>query len=121
MNTWANHFIIISLFILTCNHTSHAEYRVYRLGIKYDVNQKNENEVITSLDHLQYETYYKITPTQQTRLIEHWMCRGRTNDFAKYCAKPVIQPLDLPNQKPGPQIQQAQGLSSPVQRAPAQQ
>ena len=79
-------FLVLQAFIIA---QAHAEYRVYRLGVKYDEKQKKEDEVLTTLDHLQYVSYYKVTPTEQVRLIDHWMCRGRTDNFRKYCSKPI--------------------------------
>ncbi len=121
MNTWLFHFLIFYILILTHPIVSYAEYRVYRLGITYDDKQKKEIEVTTSLDHKQYETYYKVTAAQKTRLIEHWMCHGRTDGYAKYCSKPLSPKSDGAEQNPGPTIQQAQGPSSSPLRAPAQQ
>jgi hypothetical protein len=115
MRTWLFYFILADFFVIFLSPATHAEYRVYRLGIKYDQKQKKEIEVLTTLDHIQYLTYYKITPTQETRLIEHWMCRGRTDEFKKYCTKPIASSPIVPN------IQQAQGPSSQNTRAPAQQ
>lgn len=79
-------------FMMAAAVPAHAEYRVYRLGIKYHPEDPDEQEiqVLTTLDDLQYETYYKITPNQQTRLIHHWMCWGRTDDLKPYCPEPPI-------------------------------
>ena len=80
-------FLAVALLFLIISETSRAEYRTYKLAIRYDEKQKKDIEVLTTLDDLQYATYYKITPTQTTKLIDHWMCRGRTDQFKRYCAK----------------------------------
>ena len=80
-------FLALQVLILS---RAQAEYRVYRLGVKYDDNSQ-EQQVLTTLDNIQFDTYYKITSTQATRIIEHWMCRGRTDNFTPYCEKPIPQ------------------------------
>lgn len=83
----------ILILILPCS----AEYRVYRLGIMYTPKQKKEVQLLTTLDNIQYESYYKLTPTQQTRIIDYWMCRGDTSKFTRYCPKvPLKTPLRAP-------------------------
>jgi len=85
-------FLALQFFIIAY---AKAEYRVYKLGVTYEPGQ-SEIEVLTTLDDLQYETYYKVTANQTTRLIDHWMCWGRTNDFAPYCDKPISPNPRLP-------------------------
>jgi hypothetical protein len=78
-------FLALQFFILA---QAKAEYRVYKLGVTYNPAAGGvETEVLTTLDDQQYATYYKITSNQQTRLIDHWMCKGRTDDFKTYCEK----------------------------------
>ncbi|MBK9294802.1 MAG: hypothetical protein IPM57_10250 [Oligoflexia bacterium] len=81
-------FLCLIIFLLTL--PTLAEYRAYRLGIKYHPENPDdeEKEVITSLDNYQYETYFKITPFQQTRIISHWRCKGRTDYHTPYCTDP---------------------------------
>jgi hypothetical protein len=79
-------FLALQFILL---NSANAEYRVYLLGIKATPKSR-EVKVFSTLDNLQYQTYYKMSPAQETRLIDHWMCRGRTNDFKKLCSKPVI-------------------------------
>jgi hypothetical protein len=76
------------LFIALISLQAHAEYRVYQLGIKSSPTAKQEKVVTSTLDHLQYLDYYKIEPQEQVRLIDHWMCRGRTDHFKSHCSKP---------------------------------
>jgi hypothetical protein len=64
-----------------------AEYRVFRLGITYDSVEGAETEILSTLDDQQYLMYYRIRPTEQVRLIDHWMCKGRTDEFKTYCSK----------------------------------
>jgi hypothetical protein len=88
-------FLILQLFIL---REAKAEYRVFKLGIKYTEKQKKELETLSTLDDQQYVTYYRQTASQQTRIIDHWMCRGRTDQYKRYCTKPIA-----PAPKPAPQ------------------
>jgi len=68
-----------------------AEYRVFILGVTYDSNS-GEQEFVTTLDNLQYDAYYKFSPTQKTRIIDHWMCWGPTPYFKPYCDRPAQSP-----------------------------
>ena len=79
-------FLALQVLIL---HRAQAEYRVYRLGVKYTDKQIKENEVLTTLDDIQYMTYYKVTPQQKVHILQHWMCRGRTDYFKTYCPAPI--------------------------------
>jgi hypothetical protein len=81
-------FLALQFLILS---RAQAEYRVFLLGVTYD-DTSGEQQVLSSLDNLQYDTYYKITSNQKTRIIDHWMCWGRTDDFKPYCDKPVRSP-----------------------------
>ena len=117
-------FLALQFLILK---TAQAEYRVYRLGVKYDQTQP-EQEVLTTLDDIQYMTYYKVTPTQTTYIKKHWMCPGRTDGFKNYCTEPVtpspakIQKLAAQLQTANPQVQSPasprQPANSPQQSAP---
>jgi hypothetical protein len=80
--------VFLALQFILLNSAS-AEYRVFLLGIKATPKAR-EVKVLSTLDDLQYQTYYKMAPAQETRLIDHWMCWGRTNDFKKLCSKPAI-------------------------------
>ena len=80
-------FLALQLIIL---RRAQAEYRVYRLGVKL-TDKSPEQEVLTTLDDIQYLTYYKASATTQVRLIQHWMCRGRTDEFKRYCPGPVLK------------------------------
>lgn len=111
-------FLMLQFFIL---REAKAEYRVYKLGIKYNEKQKKELETLSTLDDQQFITYYRQTASQQTRIIDHWMCRGRTDQFTKYCAKPIThvpKPISqimakAPPQKASPS-QQAAAVQVPV-------
>jgi hypothetical protein len=100
--------LIPAIFVI---ETARAEYRVYKLGIKYSAAQQIETEVLSNLDHLQYATYHKIAQSQQIRLIDHWMCWGRTSDFKKYCPKP-LRPSRAQAQSPNPQATQQPSLTT---------
>jgi hypothetical protein len=113
-------FIAILSFLITQSEPTQAEYRIYKIGVKYNEKQKKELEILTTLDDQQYVTYYRQTASQQTRLIDHWMCRGRTDEFKKYCAKAVPKKITqntVNPQAPNP----AQGQGQPQTQPPAQQ
>jgi hypothetical protein len=101
-------FLALQLIILT---RAQAEYRVYKLGVKL-ADKAPEQEVLTTLDDLQYSTYFNTSPTQQVRLIQHWMCRGRTDDFKKYCPGPIakVNPVTPPNARLGVRAPAANNL-----------
>src|ERR1017187_8701851 len=81
-------FIFLALQLLILGQAK-AEYRVYRLGVKSTLNTKEkEKQVITPLDDIQYMGYFQVTNDQQTRIIEHWMCYGRTDHGLKPCRRP---------------------------------
>lgn len=95
---------ILLTFILLLTIAAQAEYRAYRLGIRYHPEDKNEKEVeiISTLDDQQYESYYRRTTQQQTRLISHWMCWNRTDYEMPTCAEP-LKPK-LPSQDKGAEV-----------------
>lgn len=88
--------VLVVFLMLLFAASAGAEYRVYRLGIKYHPENKNEKEIeiISNFDDLQYESYFRLTSTQQTRIIKHWMCWGRTDYQIPYCAEPKPSPQD---------------------------
>jgi hypothetical protein len=84
--------ILFSFFVYT---QSFAEYRAYRLGVKYD-EKTAEQEILTTLDDMQYVTYFNLTPNQKVRLIDHWMCWGRTDYLKAPCSRPSSTSLRAP-------------------------
>ncbi|MCC6276579.1 MAG: hypothetical protein IT289_01545 [Oligoflexia bacterium] len=87
---------ILGIIVFVSGHGVWAEYRVYQLGIKQKPQDKAERMVLTTLDHLQYPDYFKIYPKESVRLVDHWMCRGRTDEMTPLCKKPKAPAADLP-------------------------
>jgi hypothetical protein len=103
--------VLFSFLIFLTPPWARAEYRVFRLGIAplaestavtnarapasvsaagapADPAKTKELEVITTLDQYQYLSYYHVPPTHRVRILDHWMCRGRTDLFKGYCKSP---------------------------------
>jgi hypothetical protein len=80
---------IFAIFLLATSGFARAEYRTYKLGVrpKPDVKEK-EAVVYSTLDDQQYMTYYSVSGLEYVRIIQHWMCFGRTDQFKKLCGQP---------------------------------
>lgn len=72
----AKTLVLFSLFIFG-NYAS-AEYRAFELEIT-DTESGNSRRVLTTMDHLQYSTYYPVKASEQVFYVTSWMCKGRTN------------------------------------------
>jgi hypothetical protein len=60
-----------------------------------DISNKETGEsrqVTSTLDPLQYKTYYKVEPGSKITYAETWMCKGHTGSFKTACEKPVKKP-----------------------------
>lgn len=75
-----------------------AEYRVFVLNIS-NKETGESREVTSTLDPLQYKTYYKVEPGSKITYNETWMCRGNTGSFKSACEKPVKKPAQPENNK----------------------
>ena len=93
-------FCVLAITLFAAS-IARAEYRVYQLGVTYVPGEK-EVVVLSTLDHLQYVSYYQITSNQATRLIDHWMCPGDTSSFKTYCANPKTLNPGSETQTPAP-------------------
>lgn len=65
-----------------------GEYRAYRLALVHELT-KQRRVVVSTLDHLQYSTYYPVAPSETVEYLESWICPGRTADFAQTCPNPA--------------------------------
>lgn len=74
------------LFILLTN-LLWADYRVYELTIS-NTTTGEQRQVLSTLDHLQYPTYYPLQPNENIEYTDSWMCFGNYSDFKPYCPNP---------------------------------
>ncbi len=64
-----------------------AEYRAFSLVITNS--QTGATRLVTStLDDIQYPTYYPLRRYENRSIQSTWMCWGRTSDFKPICASP---------------------------------
>lgn len=78
-------FFLILLFSLA----GAAEYRVFTLHI---INNKSKTtrQVETTLDPIQYSTFYPLRADEEISYIETWRCIGRTDFFKSHCDNPRL-------------------------------
>jgi len=76
-------WVLISLFSNLC----FSEYRVFELEI---TNTKTEQsrQVQSTLDHLQYATYFPLKRDEKIRLLDYWMCWRRKEPLTPLCQRP---------------------------------
>lgn len=103
---------LIFIFLLLFTKSSYAEYRVFELEIEEippeQPPQNTENpdqsppkirRVISTLDPLQYPSYYPLKSNEKISYTETWRCFGNTNNFKTYCPNPKIN-QNLASQDP---------------------
>lgn len=78
---------MLILIILLPVPASVAEYRAYELLIE-DVESGKQRKVVTTLDHLQYPTYYPLSNGEKVSYLNSWMCHQNTGDFKDICQSP---------------------------------
>lgn len=81
---------ILTLVLILTSKPASAEYRVFKLSIS-DENGAVQRQVLSTLDHLQYPTYYPLRPGEQIQYVDSWMCWERGNGFKNYCPSPKNQ------------------------------
>ncbi len=64
-----------------------AEYRAFWLKIDH-AEKKSFRAEISSLDPLQYPSYYPLNSGETIVYIDTWMCKGRTGPLEKPCRSP---------------------------------
>jgi hypothetical protein len=74
-------FFLLPLF-------SWAEYRVFQLQLRNPANEVVK-EFPSTLDPLQYPTYFSIPQGFFLTYSDTWMCRGRTNE-RQLCPNPKL-------------------------------
>lgn len=86
--------VFFAVFFLSIS--AFAEYRVFTLHI---INKKSQvtKQVETTLDPLQYSTFFPLKTEEEISYIETWRCKGRTDFFKPHCDNPRTNPTnDLP-------------------------
>ena len=83
-------FILIALVITP--QAARADYRVFILQIS-DASTGQTRTVTTTLDDLQYATYYPVHPNERVSIQTHWKCRNWRSDLSqdpeqRYCPNP---------------------------------
>lgn len=84
---------------------AHAEYRMFTLRIT-NTQTQDVRLVNSTLDPIQYRTYYPVKAEEQIVYTDTWRCYGRTDDFKPPCPSPRA-PAEAPAE------QQNQGPATP--------
>ena len=79
--------LLASLPPLLISTNLSAEYRAFWLGFE-GPNPSEFRTIISSLDPVQYPGYYPVPQNTRIRLLDTWMCRGRTNHLRDFCPSP---------------------------------
>ena len=85
MRAW---LLCFSVFLCS---VSSAAYRVYRLRVlHYDhaAKLKRVEEVLTALDHLQYEHHNGGYRWDRVEYVDSWYCPGDTSYYRRFCTRP---------------------------------
>src|SRR6185312_13871251 len=64
-----------------------GEYRAYELKIT-NTDTSQSRTVVSTIDNLQYSTYYPLQKSEIIEYVDSWMCYGNTGDFQSICPKP---------------------------------
>ncbi|MGE0764518.1 MAG: hypothetical protein AB7N80_14680 [Bdellovibrionales bacterium] len=96
---------LFTLFILLTT-TAQAEYRAYELNIR-NPETGSERRAISTLDHLQYSSYYPIKTGEVVEYVTSWRCYGRTGSFRKTCPNPKAEGMAAPTANSAPDRQPA--------------
>lgn len=80
--------LLVLLLALLFSAAASAEYRAFLLRIAKRANPQDHRLVVSTLDPLQYPTYYTVEPDEVVTYDDTWMCRGRTGDARPVCTSP---------------------------------
>lgn len=87
---------LLRAFIFVCFalafSNARADYRVFTLKIE-DSTTGQSRTVNTTLDHLQYASYYPVRTNETVSIADTWMCRNYRSDVSqdinqRYCPNP---------------------------------
>lgn len=79
MMSWVSIFLISNICF--------SEYRVFELEITNSETEQSR-KVQSTLDHLQYATYFPLKRDEQIRLLDYWMCWRRQDPYTPLCQRP---------------------------------
>jgi Tfp pilus assembly protein FimV len=91
-----------------------AEYRVFMIQM-VTPEGKVVKEFPSTLDPLQYPSYYLVPAGLQLQYSKTWMCMGSTENFKKTCPDPAAAPTAPPATAPVTPSSPATPQSSPQQ------
>ena len=87
---------ILLLITLIPIPSSIAEYRAFELLIE-DTQTGAQRTVVSTMDHLQYSTYYPLNKNETVRYVRSWMYWGTTDYHQSICNEPE---RNVANQRP---------------------
>lgn len=79
---------LVFIFALLFSATAAAEYRAFLLRIAKRTSPQDYRLVVSTLDPLQYPSYYTVEADEVVTYDDTWMCRGRTGDARPICPSP---------------------------------
>lgn len=94
------------MLILTLNISTHAEYRAYQLRLK-NLTTGNEKILVSTLDHIQYRTYYPVRADEVVEYVSSWRCHGSTA-YHKVICPHTAQDQEPETAQPKPNLPSAQ-------------
>lgn len=107
------HLILVLLMGVLSLSRAQAEYRVFRLQWT-NKQGKVVREATSTLDPLQFPTYYQVPKDLQLSYNKTWMCRGSTSDFKPHCLPPEPPKKNLPSDAPTPSVPASTPNGSPA-------
>ncbi|RME17060.1 MAG: hypothetical protein D6797_03215 [Bdellovibrio sp.] len=94
---WLSFFLFFSY-----SFAGFSEYRVYQLQLTLPNGQTRN--FLSTLDHIQYATYYPLPPQASLKLLDSWMCWERTNHLSDFCPNPQKSKAQLKPKKTPPSL-----------------
>lgn len=87
---WLRFIILINLIPIP---SSLAEYRAYELIIE-NTEDGSQRKVVTTLDHMQYPTYYPVKQSEKVSYVKSWMCWGSSDYEQDICPAPESKEIE---------------------------
>lgn len=94
-----------SLAIFLSPLIAHSEYRAFLLRIQNQSDSQDFRLIPSTLDPLQYTSYYNLPKGYFVTYDSTWMCRDRTNELLEICPdpkRPKEEPSDGPEKQKSP-------------------
>ena len=89
-------FKILVLLSLGISTLAQAEYRVYQLIIT-NSNTNDSRVVVSTLDHIQYASYFYLHNYESVKIEDSWRCLRRSEYLKPTCPNPKTSPQQKPN------------------------